>query len=164
MKTNYQVVNCSNKHNMNLRPLNPKELISVFRRQVGKYASKHDPYRFYLVDYKTDYNFYTHTYNNGKLIGSSWGTYEIFDLGLTGGVLNVKYKSIKMSPNKDSDMNIISPFYPKLENFVLGPFYTQCLDEKAEHTPIITQYIKEEYKQFEILNFYNREKFDIRSY
>ena len=67
----------------------------VFQQKVAKYASQHDPYRFYIIDYKADNEFATHTYENGKLLGTGQGKYDLFNaMTIPGALLQVNYESI----------------------------------------------------------------------
>uniref|UniRef100_A0A6C0CQS5 Uncharacterized protein n=1 Tax=viral metagenome TaxID=1070528 RepID=A0A6C0CQS5_9ZZZZ len=147
---------------MKLTTLSKTQLRRVFHKKVAKYVSQHDPYRFYLIDYKTDDCFYTHTYENGKLLGSGQGEYELFDLGISGAVMEVKYNNIVSSPNPESPMHPDNSFYPKLKKYLVGPFYTQALDLNSKWQPILYQHLQKE-KAFKVLNFYDRDLFDNRS-
>ena len=148
---------------MNLVPLSIGQMRRVFQQKVAKYASQHDPYRFYIIDYKADNEFATHTYENGKLLGTGQGKYELFNaMTIPGALLQVSYESIHNSPNPDSPMHPRNSFYPKLRDYTIGPFYTQALDMNSRWQPILYQHLQKD-KAFKVLNFYDRNLFDHRS-
>lgn len=148
---------------MNLLPLSAKQLRKLFEKKVAVYQSRHSPYRFYLVDFKTDYQFKTHKYEDGKLKGSSCGKYKLFDLGLTGSKMSIQYEHINNSDHIDSPMHPENHLYKKLGNYTMGQFY--CSEEKSDNKNVFDVLYKCELSNytFEILHFYNRDLFDHRS-
>ena len=146
---------------MHLTPLFKKELRTLFTRKVAKYASQHSPYRFYIIDYKIDNLFYTHTYEDDKRLGSGYGTYEMINTE-GGALLNIEYKNIYHSPNPESPMHPENAFYPQLHKYTIGPLYTQSLDHNSKWQPVLYNHLQKE-KSFKVLNFYDRRLFDYRS-
>ena len=148
---------------MNIRALTPCQLKKVFERQVAKSCSNNDPYKFSIIDYKVDYNFYKHRYENNKLIGSSSGTYKLFDLGINGGVLQLQYNSVKSKSVNYSDIQIQTELDANPTKVTIGPFYTQDLDYNSMHIPVLNENIYNNDKTLEVINFYKRDLFDYRS-
>ena len=146
---------------MHLRPLFKKELRALFTRKVAKYNSQHSPYRYYIIDYKIDNLFYTHTYEDDKRLGSGYGSYKIINTE-GGGLLNIEYKDIYNSPNLGSPMHPRNAFYPQLHKYTIGPLYTQSLDHTSEWQPVLYNHLQKD-KSFKVLNFYDRKLFDYRS-
>lgn len=146
---------------MHLAPLFKNELRAIFVRKVAKYASQHSPYRYYIIDYKIDNLFYTHTYENDKRIGSGYGHYEI-DNTKTGALLNIKYNHIHNSPNPESPMHPKNPFYSQLHEYTIGPLYTQSLNHSSKWQPVLYNHLQKKHT-FKVLNFYDRNLFDYRS-
>ena len=148
---------------MNMRALSPHLLTKLFQRKVAKTCSIYDPYKFMIIDYKTDYSFYKHIYNNEKLIGTSIGTYKLFDLGIGGGVLQLKHDKIISKSVNHSDIQLQNELQAKSCKITIGPFYTQSFDNKSIHLPVLNEYIYDEIKQIQVTNFYDRDLFDYRS-
>lgn len=148
---------------MNIRALTPCQLKKLFERQVAKSCSKNDPYKFSIIDYKTDYNFYKHRYENNKLIGSSYGTYKLFDLGLNGGVLQLQYNTVISNSVNHSDIQMQSELDADPTKITIGPFYTEDFDYESKHLPVLNENIYHDDKTIEVINFYKRDLFDYRS-
>ncbi len=148
---------------MNIRPLTTFQLKKIFQYQVAKSCSKHDPYKFSIIDYKTDNNFYNHRYENNKLRGSSNGTYKLYDLGANGGVLQLQYNTVKSNSINHSDIQIQEQLDANPTKITVGPFYTQDLDYDSKHIPILNENIYYDDKPIEVINFYRRDLFDYRS-
>ena len=148
---------------MNIRPLTPCQLRKLFKHKVAKSCSKNDPYKFSIIDYKIDYIFYKHRYENNKLIGSSYGTYKLFDLGLNGGVLQLQYNTVKSNSVNHSDIQILSELEAESTKITIGPFYAQALDYDTKHLPVLNENIYHDDNTIEVINFYRRDLFDHRS-
>ena len=91
--------------------------------------------------------------NNIKL-GESTGTYKIIDENKQC-LINIKYKNVYNSENKNSPFHIQNSFYPKLSNYTLGPFYTVIPKEDVKWLPVLYNHLQIE-KGFKVLNFYKK--------
>jgi hypothetical protein len=136
--------------------LKKEELQSIFQERTAKYLSQHDENRHYKITYNNDGTFTNQTYENNIVIGESYGTYN-FQTNENGEcVINVQYKYVFNSPNENSPFHINNPFYPKLENYMIGPFYTKYLNEELAWIPILYNLPQTIRKGFKILNFYKK--------
>ena len=137
---------------MNLHSLTKKQLKSILQTSYAKYLSQNDPKRHYIINYHRDNTFITHTFQKNKYLGSGNGTYKIIEKN-NESLLNIKYKIIFPSPNVKSPMNPNNDFYPKLKNYIIGPFYTILPNENIRWLPVLYNHIQME-KGFKVLNFY----------
>ena len=141
---------------MNLHQvLKKEELRSIFRDRCAKYLSQHDENRHYKITYNDDGTFTNQTYENNIALGESYGTYS-FQTNENGEcVINIQYKHVFNSPNESSPFHTNNPFYPKLTNYTIGPFYTKYLNEESTWVPILYNHLQIE-KGFKVLNFYKK--------
>ena len=141
---------------MNLNQvLKKEELQRIFQERTAKYLSQHNENRHYKITYNNDGTFTNQTYENNIIIGESYGTYNLQNNINDECVINIQYKHVFHSPNESSPFHINNPFYPKLSNYTIGPFYTRCLNEDLKWTPILYNHLQIE-KGFKILNFYKK--------
>ena len=139
-----------------LQTLCKKGLQKIFSQNYAKYLSQHDPSRFYIINYLDNGQFNIETYNENKLLGSGNGTYTFINSN-NGCKLNIKYNKIFPSPNLKSPMHIENPFYNKLYNYQIGPFYTVIPNDTVIWLPILYNHLQME-KGFKVLNFYKKNK------
>ena len=141
---------------MNLNQvLKKEELQRIFQERAAKYLSQHNENRHYKITYNNDGTFTNQTHENNIIIGESYGTYNLQNNINNDCVINIQYKYVFNSPNERSPFHINNPFYPKLSNYTIGPFYTRCLNEDLEWVPILYNHLQIE-KGFKILNFYKK--------
>ena len=104
---------------LRLSALNKEEVELIFRNKKEKYLSANDINRHYIITYNDDNTFITDTYENNIKIGESYGTYKIN----ADGTINIKYKYVFSSPNKNSQFHPHNSFYRQLSNYNIGPYY-----------------------------------------
>ncbi len=137
---------------MKLIPCNRSQLVQTFKERTAKYLSQHNETRHYTIKYHENKTFETVTYENNRRLGIGWGIYEF--VGKPEECqLNIQYESIYPSPYMSSPMNPSNPFYPKLKNYVIGPFYTRIPDTHVMWLPVLYNHLQLE-KGFKVLNFY----------
>lgn len=124
----------------------------IFKNYYVKYLSQHNSNRHYILNYKDDNTFINSTYEDNKLLGEGNGKYYLIEIG-DDCFLNVQYSKVYSSPNKSSPFHPQNSFYPKLQNYTLGPMYTIRPAEPVIWLPVLYSHLQKE-KGFKVLNFY----------
>lgn len=139
--------------NIDLGALTKEELEIVFRNKKAKYLSNNDMNRHYIINYNDDNTFTTDTHENNVNIGQSYGTYEIN----VDGTINIKYKYVFPSPNKNSPFNTSNSFYKQLSNYVIGPYHiynNTNFKKNIINNDVIHAMYKKDQTIIKILTFY----------
>ncbi len=139
---------------MNLIPCTRYQLQSIFIKYNAKYLSQHNNNRHYIIKYNENNTFTNSTFENNIKLGESNGTYNFIN---ENGecLINIRYKNVFDSPNKNSPFHIQNSFYPKLSNYLLGPFYTIIPKDDVRWLPVLYNHLQME-KGFKVLNFYKK--------
>ena len=141
---------------MNLHQvLNICELQKIFQERTAKYLSQHNENRHYKIAYNDDGTFTNKTYENNVMIGESYGRYSFQTNENDECVINIQYEYVFNSPNESSPFHVNNPFYPKLANYTIGPFYTKYLNMNLEWVPILYNHLQIE-NGYKVLNFYKK--------
>jgi|TARA_B110000858_G_C17711443_1_gene430783 hypothetical protein len=139
---------------MNLIPCTRNQIKVIFKEYYAKYLSQHNSNRHYIIKYNDNNTFTNSTFENNIKLGESNGTYNLIN-EKTHCLINIRYTNIFNSPNKNSPFNKQNSFYPKLSNYVIGPFYTIIPKDDVTWLPVLYNHLQLE-KGFKVLNFYKK--------
>ena len=135
--------------------LTKAELENILKNKYAKYLSQHDINRHYIIKYNDNNNFINETYENNKKIGEGYGNYYILENEHNEAIMNVQYKSVFHSPNKDSPFHPHNSFYSQLKDYKIGPFYGNIPNVEVNWLPILYKHLIKN-RGFKVLNFYNK--------
>ena len=134
------------------KPLSYEKLSEIILDSKCKYSSAQSMKRTYVIEYKSDGTFINSRFfinsrsddtffksNNEtnkiiieREINVGSGTFQIVEEN-GNGLINIQYNKIIPSENEKSPMNENNPFFPKLKNYSIGPFYiVDSYDETKE--------------------------------